>query len=100
LEETDRAWAAGFFDGEGCCNFSSSNRRLYMGQKDRRVLDKFQGIVGGKVYGPFKTGNVYQYYLGGEKAQEALLLMWPYLSEIKRKQALKVGFSAPKELAD
>lgn len=50
----EMAWAAGFFDGEGCFSYS---RKVYtptiaIAQVDRQVLDRFRAAVGiGKVYG-------------------------------------------------
>jgi hypothetical protein len=53
--ETDRAWAAGLFDGEGStCNYrgnwdATGKAKVYvrccLGQKDPRVLIKFHRIV-------------------------------------------------------
>ncbi len=47
------AWAAGFFDGEGCVAVANGNS-LYMSaaQIDRTPLDQLTEILGGKVYGP------------------------------------------------
>jgi len=52
------AWAAGFFDGEGCFSYSQSSGSgcVAITQTDRRLLDCFRGIVGfGKVYAPYKN---------------------------------------------
>ena len=65
---TETAWAAGFFDGEGCVSSTvSRNGKGYryaqinvsIGQVHREVLDRFCVAVGmGKVYGPYlKSGN-------------------------------------------
>jgi hypothetical protein len=60
----DRAWAAGFFDGEGCVTSHKAkpNRRprvdLQVAQVDRIPLDEFQRIVGcGNVNGPYTPKN-------------------------------------------
>lgn len=70
----DFAWAAGFWDGEGCVSLT---HRSYGGNKiprivvqaaqvDREVLDKFCDIVGfGNVLGPYtqKNQNSQPYYV-------------------------------------
>jgi hypothetical protein len=58
------AWAAGFFDGEGCFHFSLRRRsdgaldrstQVRMTQADSEVLIRFRDAVGGlgRVYGPY-----------------------------------------------
>lgn len=93
-EQTDWAWAAGFFDGEG---HTGSQRKLVflsIDQNDREVLDKFLSSVGvGKVYGPYKakgTNTRYEYRCGGIGVVIALGKMWPWLGSKKRAQALTV----------
>ena len=52
------AWAAGFFEGEGCISrHSKTNNRwaLQMASTDKDVIEKFVNIVGiGKLYGPYQ----------------------------------------------
>ncbi len=98
----DLAWAAGFFDGEGCTGLCVKKKggntycypRIMVGQKDRDVLDKFKACVGGlgKIYGPYKHTNsgcyVYHYQVTNiPDVQKVLELLWPYLGDIKRIQA-------------
>jgi len=57
LENHDRAWAAGFFDGEGWANCQGRgvNSRINQASLDGipEVLTKFQRIVGvGRIHGP------------------------------------------------
>ncbi len=103
MNDTDRAWAAGFWDGEGCVSLThraygySSNPIprivLQIAQVDRRVLDKFQRIMGyGNVLGPYKpkTKNSSPYYVwrveGNKNLQPIFELLAPYLSEAKTEQ--------------
>src|SRR5687767_4712413 len=55
------AWAAGFFDGEGCVTSSEARSRrpmMFITQHDPRVLRRFRQVVGfGKVYGPYRSGS-------------------------------------------
>ena len=100
---TDAAWAAGFFDGEGCT--TGVNRpggkiaRVSIGQVDPRVLLKFQEIFKcGYVRGPYKRKKVkhskhspiYNYNISCyQDIVFVLRCLWPYLSQVKKKQALK-----------
>ena len=51
----DIAWAAGFFDGEGCISrhTKSGKWRLVVQQNMREPLDVLQGLFGGSVLGPY-----------------------------------------------
>lgn len=57
------AWAAGFFDGEGCWNadFDKKTGRARLKAKvtvcDKDYVFKLQTIVGGSVYGPLKPSG-------------------------------------------
>lgn len=94
--EFESAWAAGLFDGEGTTSVLAAKRdkyiypRMSMAQKDPEVLERFQKVVGGKIY---KSGtrdiynwNLYKY----SDVRKALDILWPYLSSIKKAQATKV----------
>lgn len=93
--DTDIAWAAGLFDGEGSTTVLKAKRarwayvRMNVPQKDRRVLDKFQSIVGvGSVY-KAKTRDIYSLDIyKEERVTHTLNMLWPYLSELKKEQAL------------
>lgn len=101
--DTDYAWAAGFWDGEGCVSltyrqFSKNTPRIprivvQIAQVDRRVLDRFQQIVGyGNVLGPYEqvNKNAKDYYVWRVEGVLHLAkirdMLSPYLSEIKLKQ--------------
>jgi hypothetical protein len=101
-DREELAWAAGFFDGEGC--FSYTERARYgvatIGQTDIRALERFRDAVGvGKIYGPYDYR-----YLGRmskrpwwnyrahrrEHVQAITAMLWFKLGPIKREQALGV----------
>ena len=109
---TELAWAAGFFDGEGCTFMAHSTVRpkdkryrnnpvykintptLAICQVDRRPLDRFVAAIGeGKVSGPYraKTANSKPYHRvqveGRDRVCRILTKLWPYLSAPKREQA-------------
>lgn len=93
--ETDRAWAAGFFDGEGWTGSlcDERGRRVLI-----RVTQKFPGLVH-KFHGIMKIGMVrhnhtksngdhYTYEAWGFKdVVHVVTVLWPYLGDIKRLQA-------------
>lgn len=98
--EIELAWAAGFFDGEGCFKGARTNGisdtkygRVSISQKDPEVLYRFKSAVGGlgSVNGPYgKNGDSHcpmWYYAAAGKSQVVTIcnLLRPYLSSIKIK---------------
>lgn len=107
MSELELAWAAGFFDGEGCTTLSTQMQlrsgkfyeynsiHLNVNQVDREVLDRFQRAVGlGRVGGPYsKKGpnqqDQYSYRCGAiQEVRFVLEALWPYLGSVKKLQAL------------
>lgn len=100
----DLAWAAGFFDGEGCITLSHKNDRymsvaIIIGQKlvdtdwlnESESLVRFKEAVGfGNLGRPFRDKrrqeSLYcQYHVGGfEQTQAIISMLWPWLGEAKR----------------
>jgi len=97
MTNEELAWAAGFFDGEGCFTNSHDRRRSYVvcrptaciTQKDCQILGKFARIVGmGKIY---LHMSGWQWTLARWADVEWLMcLLWPWLSIVKREQATRV----------
>lgn len=102
------AWAAGFFDGEGCVCTMTCNKpngktyrkmSLQITQIDTEVLHRFRSAVGGigKLSGPYTPKSVtrtikdspcWRYSVASY--QGILLvtaLLWPYLCGQKKEQA-------------
>lgn len=94
VSDVDRAWAAGFFDGEGSTSVLSTKRdkysylRMSVSQKTPQLLEKFQSIVGrGKIY-KSHTRTIYNWNCYVREDCEAVLaLLWPYLGQVKKDQA-------------
>jgi len=109
MSVTERAWAAGFFDGEGCT--SVSHRKAYRGQVARTQLflvvtqcgpeapfhlNRFRNAVGqlGWVAAPIKpsTGTLdqYRWQIGSSSgALQVMRHLWPYLGPTKKRQFIK-----------
>lgn len=102
------AWAAGFYDGEGCTHLSFSSPRadgsrsyspsMTIAQTDRRVLERFQrALTGmGSIDGPFQKKNpkwnqTWVWRISSyERTAQVICLLWPWLDEIKQEQATNV----------
>lgn len=94
------AWAAGFFEGEGCITTASKGKyaRLSISGVDKEPLDEFASIVGaGKVYGPYgpyqsagQRSPIYQWAVQGGTAWRVLNKIFPMLSAKRVAQASEV----------
>lgn len=93
-----RAWAAGFFDGEGttsCATQNSGSRSLMLSvaQVNRNSLERFQVAVDGvgNISRPYDRGNrpisIFRAY--GPEAVRCAQALWPFLSREKQDQALR-----------
>lgn len=111
---TERAWAAGFFDGEGSVSIHRTRHgrkndeaisvmpRICVAQlvKGDELLERFRKALGDlgsitlrKQTGSFSKnpGKIWEYYLvGWARVQTAISIMWPYLGPVKKEQIAKV----------
>jgi hypothetical protein len=105
-DDTERAWAAGFFDGEGSVGVGGRNygrpahrqpsmeipQSSAQGAPDSLV--HFQNVVGvGSITGPHSPRNPwarlpsYRWELGGHRKVEVVAgVLWPWLGCVKRSQ--------------
>lgn len=105
MSDTELAWAAGFFDGEGSTtiHMRATERNkiprpvLSITHNTREQLDRFCLAVGdGKVYGPYeRRGPNHSPYhtmliTGYKRTQPVLNRLWPYLCIHKKQQAERV----------
>lgn len=91
------AWAAGFFDGDGCFSGASS-RIATITQTDARILRRFQHVVGlGNIYGPYLSGvqdswshqPAFQWRTNTFEHTQALAgMLWFMLGSAKKQQAV------------
>ena len=92
---TELAWAAGFFDGEGNAHFCRNSRTvgLSVTQTSLPELQRFQSTLGvGRVYGPYinkgpRNNPHWQYRIKGfQHYQHAMCLLWRFLCQRKKDQ--------------
>ncbi len=98
VSQTELAWAAGFFDGEGWTSptnvrGSSAGRsfQIGVGQKDREALERFVRAVGvGRISA--ERENTFHSWRASSAADQlqAITRLWPYLSSPKKTQAREV----------
>jgi hypothetical protein len=92
MTDTDAAYLAGLFDGEGSVSFgwvkASKNGKRYgklfakISQNDRRVLDWVQAVTGvGSVHARHRVGRnlAHDFVVGHESARFFLSIVRPYL---------------------
>jgi hypothetical protein len=96
--ETDYAWAAGFFDGDGHSGCYVQNDRHFLrisvGQVQPELLHRFKDIFGvGRVLGPYgpygnqrRRSATYRYVCSGKAAVAVIQLMAPYMGIHKKRQ--------------
>ncbi len=92
---TELAWAAGFFDGEGCVYVNTGNVYSEIPQVGREVLDRFAAAVGvGKVADKTRVPDngvsrqpQHRWRVCNFAGISGLIAqLWPYLSAPKKKQ--------------
>lgn len=104
--DTEIAWAAGFFDGEGNSYFRRVRQTIWHSDRtylcfkssvqiaqahDAQCVERFQAAVGGigKIR-PYRNeyGVVYKWSVQRiTEVEQVLRMLWPYLSHPKREQA-------------
>ena len=89
MRETDLAWAAGFFDGEGCVTYdrlpSGIFIRINASQNGSSVeLEEMKRILGGYINGPYEPTALakkerYFWRATGANADRAMEMLRPYI---------------------
>lgn len=110
--DTERAWAAGFFDGEGWVGVSRDKRpgrrlglQLSIEQVDPRPLERFKNAVGWSGQVSRRSTKraparqiIHRIHMGERATLSTISALWPYLSGPKREQfiraATEVGYEA------
>lgn len=90
MSQIERAWAAGFFDGEGSTGCYSGVLKVGISQQHPAVLERFAQAVGeGYVNGPYlrRGKQVWTFTAQGLGAARLHSKLAPFLGEVKRAQA-------------
>lgn len=91
--ELEKAYLAGFFDGEGCIWINCSGNyqlQICVTQKYQAVLRRYVNLWGGKIY---PNANKCQRWMPGSRAVEKVLRdLLPYLYEKKAQAILALVF--------
>lgn len=97
MNREELAWAAGFFDGEGCFNAPMQKARgrhslqATVSQVHTETLERFREAVGfGVIYGPIQrtVRPIWTWKVGSyEQVQMLMCVLWPWLSPPKKPQA-------------
>ena len=106
MKDTDLAWAAGITDGEGSIRKHINTKTGYhllcfsVSQAEDEgtpeMLLRLQKIFKvGAIYGPMgnksNRRSMYEYRASGKAALKIVNLIWPYLGNVKRRQAINTG---------
>lgn len=95
MREADRAYIAGFFDGEGCISSSMKGGKRYMlqvtiSQRSRLVLNHIQDLLGyGKIYTNARGVSILRIQ-GANNIASFIRVIYPY--SIVKKPQLRVGY--------
>jgi len=117
IPETDLAWAAGFFDGEGCVTVAADGKprrrlrrtsyRLHITVSNTKLapLERFKTLFGGAVYQQRQNGEKaglavdsagrkasYFWMIPGRAAQRVLASLLPYLCTRHEQAAAALAF--------
>ena len=102
LSSLDIAWAAGFYEGEGCIGFYGNTLMLRVGQVQKEPLERLQRMFGGSIYlQQRKDPNhkpIWRWTLSTRKAAQAAMTLLALLSPRRTKQvkeALTIWKKAP-----
>jgi hypothetical protein len=103
LDTHEVAWAAGFFDGEGCSYFTRNQRGVVqpcteVNQVHPAVLHRFQRALDGvgsmrvrPDHPKHRPNPMWSFYTRSWRPTLTVLtLLWPYLGIVKREQASRV----------
>ena len=90
----DIAWAAGIYEGEGCCCKTIKGTSVVtVSQKHRWLTDKLRDLFGGTVRlyrnNGLAKGDIYRWHVSGTRARGFLLTSYQFLSPHRQAQALK-----------
>lgn len=83
----DIAWAAGIYEGEGCCHNGYKNHYygVSISQKDWWLLEKLQSLFGGSISLDKRNGAGH-WRLSGPRGRGFAMTIYKWLSPIRKQQ--------------
>ena len=84
IQETDKAYIAGFVDGEGSVLVANGYLRVSISQKEPAVLEWIQSIYGGRLISNH-DGFMHELIFNGQRATKLVDDLLPYL-QVKQVQ--------------
>jgi hypothetical protein len=96
MKQTDIAWAAGYFDGEGSVSIPLKSQKwpylqVAISCKDARPLRRIQNLFAGAVTKDNRSGGCFRWQVQSREAIAFMKLIRPYLS--CKDKAVAVGLS-------
>jgi hypothetical protein len=86
--DRDIAWAAGIYEGEGCCRLCGHNKRSFMAsvaQKDPEILHRLRDWFGGNVRsGRCGEFSIHNWDICGDRARIFMALIYEFMT-VRRK---------------
>jgi hypothetical protein len=85
----DIAWAAGIFEGEGCCRLCGKTKRGFMAavvQKDPEILYRLRDWFGGNVRGKDGEYECYTWDVCGDYGRIFMALIYEFMSARRKTQ--------------
>lgn len=85
--EIDIAWAAGIYEGEGCCRLAGKTKRglmVQVAQKDPELLYRLRDWFGGSVSNKRKSTTCHSWDACGDRARIFLALIYEFMT-VRRK---------------
>jgi len=107
-KETEWAWAAGVFEGEGCITscYTDSGKKyrraiLKVAMTDLDTMQRLAELWGVKVVGPYQyAGRAIPIYVvqttAKAKVEQIMAEFWPYLGGRRKSRATELGIGVDK----
>lgn len=88
----DICWAAGIYEGEGCCYFKSGTQYVQIGNMDSWIIHKIQDLFGGGTITKrkIKNGIFYDWRICGSIARGFLMTIFSLLSPRRKKKIIEI----------
>lgn len=93
ISDVDAAWAAGFYEGEGCASINRPrgvpHLRITITQVNREPLERLLALFGGCITRKSKEQECWLWQASGRRAELFAETIWRWLSDRRRAQIEK-----------